>query len=95
MSVLYAFTCDTCGYVESFAPQGARWGTCPECGGEARRRYTPPVTDCHSFGKNQYGARTPEHLRRPRSEDQALAFRDAARAEGTRRQWGPGRTTGT
>lgn len=60
-----------------------------------RRVYTPPVTDCHSFGKNQYGARTPEHLRRPRSEDQALAFRDAARAEGTRRQWGPGRTTGT
>jgi hypothetical protein len=60
-----------------------------------QRVYTPPVTDCHSFGKNQYGARTPEHLRRPRSEDQARAFRDAARETGARTQFGPGRTTGS
>lgn len=95
MSVLYEALCEACGPVEGFAPAGAHHVTCPDCGGEARRRYSPPVTDCKSYGKNLYGARTPQWKWRAKNEGQERQFRDLAREEGRRTQFGVGRTAGS
>jgi putative FmdB family regulatory protein len=38
---LYAFECPDCGPFELRTEVGAP-GRCPDCGGEARRRFTPP-----------------------------------------------------
>jgi hypothetical protein len=42
-----------------------------------------------------YGARTPQWKWKPQSEDQARQFRDIARREGARTQFGAGRTSGS
>lgn len=63
--------------------------------GAMQRVYTPPITDCASFGKSMHAARTPQWRWRPKNEDQAQQFRDIAREEGRRVQFGAGRTTGT
>ena len=104
--VLYVYSCPRHGEVEVRKPmaQAGELEYCPLpwqkdypgiCDAPMTRVYTPPITDCKSFGRNQYGARTPAHLRRPRSEDQARDFRDAARKEGARVQFGAGKTTGS
>lgn len=95
MSVLYDFTCDTCGHVEAFAPVGARWGTCPECGGEARRRFSVPVTDCASFGKNTFYTRTLPTARKAQDAQQEERIRDLRRRDHTHQQFGAGKTTGS
>lgn len=93
---LYEFKCYACRHhFDAFGEQKAQSAPCPLCGQQAARRYSVPVTDCHSFGRNQYRARTPEHLRRARSADQERTFRDAAHESGARVQFGPGKTTGT
>lgn len=97
---LYEFRCPQHGIFEERLPMLDEHvpldaSLCPTCGDWSPRRYSPPVTDCRSFGKNQYRARTPEHLRRARSEDQERTFRDVARETGARVQFGAGKSTGS
>ncbi len=95
---LYVFRCPTHGDYDrrkSMHDPSLDADLCPACGDWSQRVYTPPVTDCKSFGKNMYGARTPQWRWRARSEDQARQFRDLAREEGRRLQFGAGRTSGT
>jgi hypothetical protein len=99
----YLYSCPTHGEIEVEKPmaEASRPEYCTECfldgqiGQELRRVYTPPITDCKSFGKNVYGARTPQWRWKPTSEDQARQFRDIARREGARTQFGAGRTSGS
>lgn len=60
-----------------------------------RRIYTTPITGIASFGRNMWRERTPEWRWRPKNEDQARQFRDKAREEGRRVQFGAGRSTGS
>jgi hypothetical protein len=99
----YVYRCPVHGEIEVRKPmaEASRPEYCTECfldgeiGRELRRVYTPPITDCRSFGKNVYGARTPQWKWKPQSEGQARQFRDIARREGARTQFGAGRTSGT
>jgi hypothetical protein len=96
--VLYEFTCPEHGVFEqrlSMDDPSLDASLCPICGDWSRRHYTPPITDCKSYGKSFYGARTPQWKWKPQSEDQARQFRDIARREGARTQFGAGRTSGT
>lgn len=65
MGVLYQFRCHSCGIgFEAFAPVGSASSACPGCDADARKSYSPPVTDCYSFGQNFHANRTPDHARK-------------------------------
>lgn len=93
--VLYEFRCDEHGLVETFAGRGATSAPCPVCKREAVRRFSVPVTDCASFGRNMYAARQKPTDRTPRNDLQEGLIRDLQRRDGTHVQFGAGKTTGS
>lgn len=95
MAVLYEVRCDEHGLQEAFAGQGAQVAPCPICGQPAGRRYSVPVTDCASIGKNMYRARSRPTERRPQNEIQEGLIHGYQRRDRTHIQWGAGKTTGT
>ena len=66
MAVLYDYKCVMCGNRwEEFAKVGStETFACPECGEQGLRAFSPPVTDCYSFGRNGYANRTPDYARK-------------------------------
>ena len=93
--VLYEFRCAECGLVEAFAGRGATSAPCPSCGREAARRFSPPVTDCHSFGRNMYRARTKPTDRKAPNEVQEGLIHDLRKRDRTHITFGAGKTTGS
>ena len=93
--ITYPYTCPACGPVTVRKPlaEAGRAEACPACGAALRRVYTPPTVDCRSFGKDAWGARTPEHRRRVYDEDgERNRFRREKEA-GARAVFGPGGRT--
>ena len=66
---LYAFDCPDCGPFELRTEAGAV-GRCPDCGGEARRVFTPPGL-----------ARLSSPLRRARDMEERSAYEPAVVTE--------------
>lgn len=93
--ILYPYTCPTCGQVEVRKPmaEAGRAEACPACASPLTRVWTPPVTDCRSFGKDAWGARTPEHRRRVYDEDQERQRFRREKEAGARAVFGPGGRT--
>lgn len=92
---LYEFRCPNCGIVAEFAEQKARAATCSACGATAARRFSVPITDNRTVGRDMAAARTLPPWRRPHDHLQEERIRDYQRRDGTHRQFGPGKTTGT
>lgn len=92
---LYEFQCPAHGRVEAFAPEAAQTAPCPECGQGAARRFSVPVTDCASFGRSMMPARTKPTDRRPTNEISEELIHGYQRRDGTHRQYGAGKTTGS
>lgn len=93
--VLYEFRCPEDGIVETFAERGATSAPCPVCGRAAARRFSVPVTDCASFGRNMYRARTRPTDRKAPNEVQEALIWDLRKRERTHTTFGAGRTTGS
>lgn len=98
--VRYAYSCGHCGDIEIVKPmaEASRRELCPACGSALRRVYTAPITDCLSFGRDQFYERTPEWRWRPKNDDQERQFRDLAHngeATQPRVTFGAGRSTGS
>lgn len=97
---LYQFRCPTHGDFDARLPMTdetvSREATpCPDCGDLARRVWTPPITDCASFGRNSFTTRTLPIHRKPQDELQEERIRDYRRRDYTHIQFGAGKTTGS
>lgn len=95
MSVLYDFACPNHGRFEAFGAVGAHAADCPVCGRLAGRRFSVPVTDCASIGRDMYRARSRPTDRRPNNEIQEDLIRGYQRRDRTHIQFGAGQTTGS
>lgn len=95
MGVLYEFACPRCGRHETFAAIGATAAPCPACGAASPRRFSVPITDCRSFGKNMAPARTLPAFRKPHDHLQEERIRDYQRQDHTHMTFGAGKTTGS
>ena len=83
MRALREFKCDECRSItEAFADHTDYGVWCHACGAMARRVYSVPVTDCYSFGRNGYAARTPDYARKSYHEE------DERRRHQTKRELG-------
>lgn len=95
MRALYEFACPRCGRQETFAAIGASEAPCPACGAASPRRFSVPVTDCRSFGRDSFTTRTLPVHRKPQDEMQEERIRDYQRRDGVKAQFGAGKTTGS
>lgn len=95
MAVLYDFACPEHGRVEAFAGVGAQVAPCPVCGREAARRYSMPVVNDASFGRDMHRARTRPTDRRPQNDLQEGLIHDLRKRDRTHVQFGAGRTAGS
>lgn len=92
--ILYEFACAEHGRFEAFGASGARVAPCPRCGAEGARRFSVPVTDCRSFGKNQMPARVRPVDRKPANELSEELIRGYQVRDRTHQKFGAGKTTG-
>ena len=95
MAVLYDFRCPACGMVEAFAALGAQVAPCPGCGREAARRFSAPVVNDQSFGRDMHRARTKPTDRKPHNEIQEDLIHGLRKRDRTHVQFGAGRTAGS
>lgn len=93
--ILYEFHCPAHGRFEAFGELKATAARCPECGGHSGRRFSAPVTDNRTIGKDMAAARTRPTERKPGNEIQEELIHGYQRRDGTHRQWGAGKTTGS
>ena len=92
---LYEFQCPEHGRVERMAEVGARVAPCPACGVTAARRFSVPVTDCASFGRNMMPARTKPTDRKPTNDMSEELIRGYQQRDRTHIRFGAGKTTGS
>lgn len=95
MSALYEFACPAHGRFEAFGAVGARDAACPECGAVAGRRFSVPVTDCRSFGRNTMPARTKPTDRKPTNDLSEELIHGYQKRDRTHVRFGAGQTTGS
>lgn len=93
--VLYEWACPEHGRFEAFAAAGSMALDCPRCGEAASRRFSVPVTDCASFGKNMMPARTKPTDRKPHNDMQEEIIHGLQKRDRTHIRFGAGKQTGS